>query len=281
MPFSLHYYSSGDAFCNKTQEMSLNTDITRSRSQHAEQNSQKPSWGPDSVPSQGRPASHPSSDSASTSTTVTTSENSNRTTAKLPDYGIIPGARPLIVRRRSRPKLEGQRSSRSDRELSSREAVRKTTDGSCGGLARRENPPDIAVADQSRRDKGKAVIRSAHTPSTRRPLPESPMFSSSDNSSFSGQPASAEFERLKEEIDLWKKAATDNKKQAKKHAMVCHIALRYVINSHLSGFFVESRGAENSNIGGDFGMASLSSKFSHTHFSPFRRKKSKKSRFRL
>ncbi|KAG6898317.1 hypothetical protein C0992_011908 [Termitomyces sp. T32_za158] len=208
--------------------MNLNTENLRSLSQHAGQNSRKSLSDSESVLSPNRPTSRPhplkrkkSSDSASINTALTSSEDYNRVTAKLSHHDAISGVRPFNALRRFRPKLEEKRlPSRSDKEFSTRD-VRKTVHVSSGGLTRKENPPDTALADQCRRDKGKAITRSAHTPPIRRPLPESSTLADSERSdklSYSGQLAYAEFERLKKEIDFWKKAATDNKKQTKKQA---------------------------------------------------------------
>ncbi|KAG5720182.1 hypothetical protein E4T56_gene3270 [Termitomyces sp. T112] len=205
--------------------MNLNAEMPHSRSQRAGHSSRNFLTDSESVQSQSRPTSRSrllkrkkSSDSVSTSTAIT-SEDAYGSAAKLHNHGVSSGTRPFIVPRRSRPKLEDHCPPRHDREPLFREVGRKITHGSNGGPSRRDDPPD--VVDQSQRDKGKAIDRCAYTPPTRHLLPEPPTSVASERSdkhAYSGQLAYAEFERLKKEIEFWKKAANDNRKQAKKQA---------------------------------------------------------------
>ncbi|KAG6873515.1 hypothetical protein C0995_014783 [Termitomyces sp. Mi166 len=208
--------------------MSLDTEMHRRRSQHARQTSRSLLSNPASAQFHGLPTSRSrslkrkkSSDSASTGTAVTASEDTHGSAAKLHDQAVSSGSRLFIAPRRSRPKREDHRSSRSDREPLSREAGRRSIHASNGGPSKRENPPDIIAVAQNRRDKGKTVDWSAHSPPIRRPLPEPPTSAGSercDKNAYCGPLAHAEFERMKKEIDFWKKAATDNKKQAKQQS---------------------------------------------------------------
>ncbi|KAG6841452.1 hypothetical protein C0991_010877 [Blastosporella zonata] len=160
-----------------------------------------------------------SSDSLSTDTAVTAPEEVQGRGDKHIDHAANSTTRgPLIVPRKSRPKLEDQRSCRSDKDSGIRESNRKSTAtaGQDVGASKKEHTTEQAIVGHGRRDKGKAVDRS-----TRRSLPEPSEqvdLERLDNLPYSGPLAHAEFERMKKEIEAWKKAAADNKKQAKKQA---------------------------------------------------------------
>ncbi|KAG6907140.1 hypothetical protein DXG01_010359 [Tephrocybe rancida] len=163
-----------------------------------------------------------SSDSASTGTAVTAPEEFQRKSVNAPDLGAnSTTGRPFITHRRSRQKLEDQRPPRIVVESVSCESSRKSTSmiGQDGGPSRREHPYEHAIVNHGRRDKGKAVDRPTHSSSSRRSLPEPPRPTNSealDKYAYSGPLAYAEFERMKKELETWKKTAADHKKQAKK-----------------------------------------------------------------
>ncbi|KAF8074702.1 hypothetical protein FPV67DRAFT_593446 [Lyophyllum atratum] len=180
-----------------------------------------------------------SSESASTESAVTAPEDDHGNGMRLRGresvlVNTLAPPRPFIAPRRSRPRLDDNyREARPEREPSARESSRRThpvamtTSGS--GSQRRENIE--YTLDHGRRDKGKGVDRtviSTVPPASRRPLPEPPeppnevgrgkTRERSDRHVYSGPLAHAEFERMRKEIEAWKKAAADNKKTAKKQA---------------------------------------------------------------
>ncbi|KAF5383547.1 hypothetical protein D9615_003742 [Tricholomella constricta] len=183
-----------------------------------------------------------SSESTSTGTAVTAPEDNDcgygmRERDRSALVNPTAPSRPFITPRRSRPRMDDSRDSRSDRDPAAREPSRRhahahatfAVQPTTVSMQRREN--EHASVDHGRRDKGKGVERSAasHTASSSRRFFGEPTEPSgdtardrhhdrSDRHVYSGPLAHAEFERMRKEIESWKKAAVDYKKVAKKQA---------------------------------------------------------------
>ncbi|KAG6809146.1 hypothetical protein H0H92_001407 [Tricholoma furcatifolium] len=139
----------------------------------------------------------------------------------------VDATRQFVVPRKSRLKLDDCRSSRPDKDCNGRSAdLAESSSSSGSGLLKREKPSEQLVVDHGKKEKGKAVDRSTHSPTiSRRLLSDVTTPSGVDRPDkydkhakhdYTGPLAHAEFERLKKEIDVWKKAANESKKQAKK-----------------------------------------------------------------
>ncbi|KAG6832656.1 hypothetical protein H0H87_000838 [Tephrocybe sp. NHM501043] len=160
-------------------------------------------------------------DSASTGSAVTAPDDIQESGVKTLDQETTP--RPFIIHRKSRSKIGDQRSIRFDRDTPARETIRKSASmgGSEAGSSRREHSYDHAIASHSRKDKGKAIDRLTQSSAARLSLTEFMELTECERAekhAYSGPLAHAEFERMRKEIEVWKKAAADNKRQAKKQA---------------------------------------------------------------
>ncbi|KAG6850573.1 hypothetical protein H0H93_011772 [Arthromyces matolae] len=91
--------------------------------------------------------------------------------------------------------------------------------GATEGSSAREDSDELVVTEYGKRDKGKCVDRSARPSLVKRSEPPTTLDpASSDRHAFLGPMAQAEFENLKREVDIYKKAANDGKRQMKKQA---------------------------------------------------------------